>query len=69
MDYGISGVYVTRQLDCAAIFRGYQAAQARETIATWRRDYNEVRPHSSIGRIPSALFAEQHRRHDGGAAH
>ncbi|MBK6787717.1 MAG: transposase [Betaproteobacteria bacterium] len=28
--------------------------QARETIAHWRRDYNEVRPHSSIGRIPPA---------------
>ena len=25
--------------------------QARECIAEWRRDYNEVRPHSSLGRI------------------
>ena len=25
--------------------------QARTTIAAWRRDYNEVRPHSSLGRI------------------
>jgi len=37
-------------------------AQARTTIAAWRRDYNEVRPHSSLGRIPPARFAEQHRR-------
>ena len=36
--------------------------QARIEIAAWRRDYNEVRPHSSIGRIPPAQFAEQHRR-------
>ncbi len=36
--------------------------QARTAIAAWRRDYNEVRPHSSIGRIPPAQFAEQHRR-------
>ena len=36
--------------------------QARAMIATWRRDYNEVRPHSSIGRIPPARFAELHRR-------
>jgi len=43
--------------------------QAREAIAHWRRDYNEVRPHSSIGRIPPARFAEQHRRHAVGAAH
>jgi putative transposase len=35
--------------------------QARTLIAEWRRDYNEVRPHSSIGRIPPAQFAAQHR--------
>lgn len=122
VDYGISGQYVTRLLDRAAVFRGYPAAvrtdngpeftsrafigwaqshgvrhiliepgrpmqngyiesfngkfrdeclnehwfqtlkQARNTITEWRRDYNEVRPHSSIGRIPPASFAEQHRR-------
>lgn len=26
--------------------------QARQEIARWRRDYNEVRPHSAIGRMP-----------------
>lgn len=36
--------------------------QARGVIADWRRDFNEVRPHSSLGRIPPAQFAEQHRR-------
>jgi putative transposase len=36
--------------------------QARTTIAAWRRDCTEVRPHSSLGRIPPAGFAEQHRR-------
>jgi putative transposase len=35
--------------------------QARDVIATWRRDYNEVRPHSSCGRIPPAQFAANHR--------
>lgn len=35
--------------------------QAREVIAGWRRDYNEVRPHSSCGRIPPAQFAANHR--------
>ena len=42
--------------------------QARTTIAAWRRDYNEERPHSSLGRIPPARFAEQHRRRAGDAA-
>ena len=43
-------------------------SQARECIAHWRRDYNEVRPHTSLGRIPPARFAQQHRQRAGGAA-
>ncbi len=35
--------------------------QARDVISEWRRDYNEVRPHSSCGRIPPARFAANHR--------
>lgn len=35
--------------------------QARQIIAEWRQDYNEVRPHSSCGRIPPAHFAAKHR--------
>jgi len=42
--------------------------QARSIISAWRQDYNEVRPHGSIGRIPPARFAELHRRHAGDAA-
>ena len=37
-------------------------AEARAESSRWRRDYNEVRPHSSIGRIPPAKFAAQHRQ-------
>jgi putative transposase len=44
-------------------------AQARQEIARWRRDYNEVRPHSAIGRIPPAQFAAVHRRLAGDAQH
>ena len=36
-------------------------AHARAVIAEWRRDYNEARPHSSIGRIPPAEFAARQR--------
>jgi putative transposase len=121
VDFGISGQYVTRLLDRAAMFRGYPAAvrtdngpeftcrafiawaqshgvqhiliqpgrpmqngyiesfngkfrdeclnehwfetlaQTRTAIAAWRQDYNEVRPHSSLGRIPPAEFARNHR--------
>ncbi|MDA8519958.1 IS3 family transposase [Acidovorax sp. NCPPB 4044] len=41
--------------------------QARAEIARWRIDYNEVRPHSSCGRMPPAKFAAQHRKTAGGA--
>jgi putative transposase len=40
--------------------------QARSVIAAWRTDYNEVRPHSSCGRIPPARYAALHR--NGGVA-
>jgi putative transposase len=31
-------------------------SEAREIIEAWRRDYNDVRPHSSLGdRTPSAF--------------
>lgn len=128
VDWGISGEYVTRMLDRAALFRGYPLAvrtdngpeftsrafmawaqahgirhiliepgrpmqngyiesfngkfrdeclneqwfqdlqQARSAIKVWRQDYNEVRPHSSCGRVPPAKFAELHRQRAGDAA-
>jgi putative transposase len=34
---------------------------ARAVITAWRRDYNEARPHSGIGRIPPAEFAARFR--------
>jgi putative transposase len=37
-------------------------------VAVWRTDYNEVRPHSSLGRMPPARFAELHRQRAGDAA-
>jgi len=30
---------------------------AREVIEAWRRDYNEVRPHSALDNVPPAVFA------------
>jgi putative transposase len=41
--------------------------QARQEVTRWRRDYNEARPHSSIGRIPPAQFAALHRQRAGDA--
>jgi putative transposase len=36
-------------------------AQARILIAGWRRDYNEVRPHSALDYLTPAEFAARHR--------
>lgn len=36
--------------------------QARKEIATWRKDYNEVRPHSSCDRMPPAMYATKLNR-------
>ena len=41
--------------------------QAREVIRAWVQDYNEVRPHSSIGRMPPRRFARLHRQQAGNA--
>jgi putative transposase len=122
VDFGISGEYVTRLLDRAAVFRGYPdmvrtdngpeftsrvfmawaqtrgirhiliqpgrpmqngyiesfngkfrdehlneswfetLQQARNEVSIWKQDYNQVRPHSSVGRIPPAEFAHLHRQ-------
>ena len=122
VDFGISGEYVTRLLDRAAVFRGYPEMvrtdngpeftsrvfmawaqthgirhiliqpgrpmqngyiesfngkfrdehlneswfetlqQARNAASIWKQDYNQVRPHSSVGRIPPAEFAHLHRQ-------
>ena len=34
---------------------------ARQTLQAWRRDYNEVRPHSSLGDMPPSAFAARIR--------
>jgi putative transposase len=44
-------------------------AHARALIAPWRRDYNEARSHSSLGRMPPAEFAARHRLLAGDGAH
>ncbi|MBY0408965.1 MAG: transposase [Burkholderiaceae bacterium] len=37
-------------------------------MAAWRKDHNQVRPHSSLGRTLPARFAELHRQRAGDAA-
>lgn len=37
-------------------------ADARETIEVWRRDYNQVRPHSSLGNLTPEAFEASFNR-------
>ena len=34
--------------------------EAQEKLEAWRRDYNENRPHGSLGNVPPAVFAARH---------
>jgi putative transposase len=36
-------------------------ADAKEGIELWRRDYNEVRPHSSLGNLTPMEYIEKLR--------
>jgi putative transposase len=33
-------------------------AHARAALADWKDDYNTVRPHSAIGNVPPAVYAQ-----------
>jgi hypothetical protein len=35
--------------------------EARRAAAEWQTDYNEFRPHSSLGKLTPREFAEQHK--------
>ena len=41
---------------------------AKQEIETWRVDYNQERPHSSLGRLTPAEFAGLHQQSEGNLA-
>ncbi len=43
--------------ECLNENRFLSLADAQDKIETWRRDYNETRPHSSLGNLTPAEFA------------
>ena len=42
----------------------FSLGQARDTIETWRLDYNAVRPHGALGDIPPEEFEQVVRHRD-----
>jgi putative transposase len=45
--------------ECLSLEWFRSRAEAKAVIETWRRHYNEVRPHSSLGYLTPAAFAAQ----------
>ena len=45
--------------ECLNVHRFLSLADARATIEAWRPDYNQHRPHSSLGHLTPNEFAEQ----------
>lgn len=48
--------------DCLNLHWFLSLEDARQTIETWRKKYNEVRPHSSLGWLTPTEFVEDHQR-------
>ena len=48
--------------ECLSLEWFRSRAEAKVVIAQWRRHYNEVRPHSSLGYLTPAAFAAQMAR-------
>jgi putative transposase len=50
--------------ECLSLEWFRSRAEAKVVIETWRRHYNELRPHSSLGYLTPAAFAAKIRKHD-----
>ena len=48
-------------LSCVCLNLNWFASleDARSTVAQWRDHYNHVRPHRSLGKKPTAVFAQE----------
>ena len=45
--------------ECLNVQVFFALADVREKLELWRQDYNQVRPHSSLGDHPPEVFARQ----------
>ena len=46
--------------ECADRYLFYTLEETRSIIEAWREEYNNYRPHSSLGYLPPSAFAAQH---------
>ena len=54
--------------ECLSLEWFRSRAEAKVVIETWRRHYNEVRPHSSLGYLTPAAFVARLKEHDAAPA-
>jgi putative transposase len=54
--------------ECLSLEWFRSRAEAKVVIETWRRHYNEIRPHSSLGYLTPAAFAARLRSQDAAPA-
>lgn len=47
--------------ECLNVNEFSTLAEAREILEAWRVDYNDCRPHGSLGNLTPNEFAQQHR--------
>ena len=57
-------VYLARD-ECLNLHWFMSLANARQTIETWRTDYNGVRPHSALAHLTPTAVAEHYGRTKG----
>jgi putative transposase len=50
--------------DCLNMHWFTSLADAAQTIEAWRREYNEARPHSSLGGLTPAEFKQHHQQRE-----
>ena len=53
--------------ECLSLEWFRSRSEAKVVIETWRRHFNEVRPHSSLGYLTPAAFAARIREQDAAA--
>jgi putative transposase len=57
----IEGFNGTLREECLNEHRFLSLREAKGEIEAWRKDYNEVRPYSSLGNLTPAEFTEKER--------
>ena len=45
--------------ECSSVSQFYSLSHAKGIIGIWKEDYNTTRPHSSLGSLAPAVYAQK----------